>query len=174
MIYVRPSLISCFCVGPKQYKLRLYPDLTHNKLCQYEVPQWDQAYALTLGREAVNPRPAEFAGIHNRNAPYSDGFISYSDGVHDDVNKTVYSALSWDPGQDVRDILIDYAKVYFRPSIAARGGGWHPRAGKELARSAGRERGRRRRPSRMARPGAESAATRGKLALADVSLARQL
>ena len=47
---------------PKQYKLRLYPDLTHNKLCQYEVPQWDQAYALTLGREAVNPRPAEFAG----------------------------------------------------------------------------------------------------------------
>jgi hypothetical protein len=33
-----------------QYGLRDYPDLTHNKLCQYEVPQWDQAYALTLGR----------------------------------------------------------------------------------------------------------------------------
>ena len=83
------------------------------------MPQWDQAYALTLGREAVNPRPAEFAGIHNRNAPYSDGFISYSDGVHDDVNKTVYSALSWDPALDVRDILTDYARVYFRPSIAS-------------------------------------------------------
>ena len=58
---------------PKQYQLRLYPDITHNKLCQYAVPQWDQAYALTLGREAVNPRPAEFAAIHNRYAPYSDG-----------------------------------------------------------------------------------------------------
>jgi hypothetical protein len=104
---------------PMQYKLRLYPDLTHNKLCQYEVPLWDQAYALTLGREAVNPRAAEFAGIHNRNAPYSDGFISYSDGVHDDVNKTVYSALSWDPGQEARDILIEYARAYFSPSIAA-------------------------------------------------------
>jgi len=104
---------------PKPYKLRLYPDLTHNKLCQYEVPQWDQAYALTLGREAVNPRPAEFAGIHNRYAPYSDGFISYSDGVHDDVNKTVYSALSWDPRADLRDILTDYARAYFRPAIAA-------------------------------------------------------
>jgi len=104
---------------PKQYKLRLYPDLTHNKLCQYEVPQWDQAYALTLGREAINPRPAEFAAIHNRFAPSSDGFISYSDGVHDDVNKTVFSALSWDPGLDVRDILIDYARVYFHPAIAA-------------------------------------------------------
>jgi hypothetical protein len=104
---------------PKTYKLRLYPDLTHNKLCQYEVPQWDQAYALTLGREAVNPRPAEFAAIHNRYAPYSDGFISYSDGVHDDVNKTVFSALSWDPSLQVRDILIDYARVHFQPAIAA-------------------------------------------------------
>ena len=79
---------------PRRYKLRLYPDLTHNKLCQYEVPQWDQAYALTLGREAINPRPAEFAAIHNRFAPFSDGFISYSDGVHDDVNKAVFSALA--------------------------------------------------------------------------------
>lgn len=103
---------------PKPYRLRLYPDLTHNKLCQYEVPQWDQAYALTLGREAVNPRPAEFAAIHNRYAPYSDGFISYSDGVHDDINKTVFSALGWDPGLAVRDILIDYARVYFQPTIA--------------------------------------------------------
>jgi len=102
----------------RDYKLRLYPDLTHNKLCQYEVREWDQAYALTLGREAINPRPAEFAEIHNRNAPFSDGFISYSDGVHDDVNKTVYSALSWDPSLDVRDILIDYARAYFQPAMA--------------------------------------------------------
>jgi hypothetical protein len=106
----------------KQYKLRLYPDLTHNKLCQYEVPEWDQAFALTLGREAINPRPAEFAAIHNRFAPLSDGFISYSDGIHDDVNKTVYSALSWDPGREVRDILIDYSRAYFHPSVARAAG----------------------------------------------------
>ena len=103
---------------PAKYKLRLYPDITHNKLCQYQVPEWDQAYALTLGREAVNPRPAEYAVIHNRWAAYSDGFISYSDGVHDDVNKTVWSALSWDPALPVRDILIDYARAYFHPAIA--------------------------------------------------------
>ena len=103
---------------PKQYKLRDYPDLTHNKLCQYQVPSWDQAYALTLGREAVNPRPAEFALIHNRLAAYTDGFISYSDGVHDDVNKTIWSALSWDPSADVRQILTDYARVYFKPAVA--------------------------------------------------------
>jgi len=102
----------------KRFKLRLYPDLTHNKICQYQVPYWDQAYALTLGREAVNPRPAEFALIHNRYAAYSDGFISYSDGVHDDVNKTIWSALAWDPSQNVRDILIDYARLYFSPAVA--------------------------------------------------------
>jgi hypothetical protein len=102
----------------KQYKLRLYPDLTHNVRCQYEVPLWDQAFALTLGREAVNPRPAEYAAIHNLYAPYSDGFISYSDGIHDDVNKTIWSALSWDPNTSVRKILIDYARVYWSPEIA--------------------------------------------------------
>ncbi len=103
---------------PAQYELRDYPDITHNKISQYEVPMWDQAYALTLGREAINPRPVEYARIHNRTAPYTDGFISYSDGVHDDVNKTIWSALSWDPSQNVRDILIDYARVYFNPAVA--------------------------------------------------------
>jgi hypothetical protein len=82
---------------PAKYGLRLYPDITHNKICQYQVPDWDQAYALTLGREAVNPRAAEYARIHNRYAAASSGFISYSDGVHDDVNKIVWSALGWDP-----------------------------------------------------------------------------
>jgi hypothetical protein len=102
----------------KQYGLRLYPDLTHNVRCQFEVPDWDQAYALTLGREAVNPRPAEYAAIFRWFAPWSDGFISYSDGVHDDVNKTIWSALSWDPTLSTREILIDYARVYFNPALA--------------------------------------------------------
>ena len=43
----------------KRYGVRDYPDITHNKLSQYEVPDWDPAYARTLGREAINPRPAE-------------------------------------------------------------------------------------------------------------------
>jgi hypothetical protein len=103
---------------PRRYMLRDYPDLTHNKICQYQVPEWDQAYALTLGREAINPRPTEFAAIHQRTAGYTDGFISYSDGIHDDVNKTVWSALSWDPETNVRDILVDYARAYFSPPAA--------------------------------------------------------
>lgn len=102
---------------PKHYGLRMYPDITHNKLCQYPVPWWDQAYALTLGREAINPRPAQYAYIHNWFQPYCDGFISYSDGVHDDVNKTVWSALAWDPATPLRDILMDYTRVFFGPGV---------------------------------------------------------
>ncbi|MFN0172885.1 MAG: glycoside hydrolase family 20 zincin-like fold domain-containing protein, partial [Bryobacteraceae bacterium] len=118
---------------PAKYKLRLYPDLTHNKICQFQVPELDQAIALTLGREAVNPRPVEFARIHNWYAPYSDGFISYSDGAHDDVNKDVWSALSWDPSRRVRDILTEYARFHFGPEAAGEAtdgilaleGNWH-------------------------------------------------
>lgn len=105
---------------PPQYPLRRYPDLTHNKLSQFQVSWWDQAYALTEGREAINPRPLQYAAIHNWYARYADGFISYSDGAHDDVNKTVWSALAWDPDADVREILIQYARVHFNSKVATQ------------------------------------------------------
>ena len=104
----------------RQYLVRDYPDITHNKLSQYEVPEWDPAYARTLGREAINPRPAEYAAIHNRTAVYTNGFISYSDGAHDDVNKSIWSALAWDPSRNIRDILMEYARVYFDSSIGEK------------------------------------------------------
>lgn len=103
---------------PKGYGLRMYPDITHNKLSQYPVPWWDQAYAITLGREAVNPRPVQYAYIYNWFAPYCDGFISYSDGVHDDVNKTTWSAMSWDTHTPVRQAMAEYARAYFNSAVA--------------------------------------------------------
>lgn len=103
----------------RQYRLRDYPDITHTVLCQYPVAWWDLPYALTLGREPVNPRPRDYALIHNWSAPSTDGFITYSDGIHDDVNKTVWSALGWDPETPVRDILIDYASFFFGPAVAS-------------------------------------------------------
>ena len=105
---------------PKQYKLRLYPDVTHNIICQFPIPWLDPAWALTLGREPVNPRPQFEAYIHNFFAPQSDGFLTYSDGIHDDVNKTMWSAMGWDPNADVRDVLVQYARVFFRPDLAEK------------------------------------------------------
>jgi hypothetical protein len=103
---------------PAEYGLRLYPDLTHNKICQYQVPGLDQAIALTLGREAINPRAAEMVKIHNQAVGTSVGFLSYSDGVHDDVNKTVFSALGWDSRRQAREILVEYARLYFSSRMA--------------------------------------------------------
>ena len=103
---------------PGQYMLRHYPDITHNVRCQYPVPHWDRALALTHNREGSNPRPTDMAQIHNLLAPYTDGFIAYSEGSHDDVNKMIWLACGWDPSVSVNDVLMDYARFFFRPTIA--------------------------------------------------------
>ncbi|GAB2525847.1 hypothetical protein [Spirosoma aerophilum] len=102
---------------PKQYGLRQYPDITHNIRCEYPVERWDQAYALTLGREAANPRPYFFAKVQAASAPFTDGFVSYSDGCHDDVNKVVWSMRGWNPEADVTEILTDYGRFFFGPTL---------------------------------------------------------
>lgn len=102
---------------PKQYQHRLYPDITHSVRCEYPVKQFDQAFALTLGRESVNPRPFDFADIFSTYTPFTDGFVSYSDGAHDDVNKVIWSTLGWDPKKNVNDILKEYSRFFFRGAL---------------------------------------------------------
>ena len=101
-----------------RYPIRSYPDITHNVRCQYPIPWWDTALAVTLGREAINPRPLQYAEIHNAFAPYTAGFLSYSDGVHDDVNKVIWNVLAWNPETPPREILIEYARFFFAPEVA--------------------------------------------------------
>ncbi len=97
---------------PKQYQHRQYPDITHSVRCEFPVEQFDQAYALTLGREAVNPRPYAFAKIHQTYAPFTDGFVSYSDGSHDDINKVIWSMRGWDSQKDVHEIVKEYSRFF--------------------------------------------------------------
>ena len=94
---------------PAHYPIRCYPDITHSVQCQYPVPNWDVAYQLTEGREVINPRPQSEANILRRIMPDTIGFISYSEGCNDDVNKFVWSSLAWDSKQDVREVLRDFA-----------------------------------------------------------------
>ncbi len=102
---------------PKKYKLRSYPDLTHTVRCQFPVKKWDQAFALTEGRECTNPQPLYYAEVHNHDAPFTDGFISYSDGVHDDVNKIVWSQMAWNTKNKVRDVVVGYCNFFFGSKI---------------------------------------------------------
>lgn len=106
---------------PTKYKHRHYPDLTHTVRCQYPTENWDQAFALTEGREVCNPQPFYYAKIHNRFAPFTDGFISYSDGSHDDVNKVVWSQMAWNPEKDVTKVVTEYSRYFFGNSLAAEG-----------------------------------------------------
>jgi hypothetical protein len=61
-----------------------------------------------------------YAALHDRIAPHTNGFISYSDGVNDDVNKSLWSLKSWSPDVSVRDALLDYTRYFFGESVAER------------------------------------------------------
>ncbi|HEX5482724.1 MAG TPA: hypothetical protein VFZ08_08890 [Terriglobia bacterium] len=103
---------------PSRYPIRLYPDITHTLKCQFPVPDWDLAFALTEGREVINPRPEGYANIVRRYAPNSIGFISYSEGCNDDVNKIVWSSLAWNPETPAIEILREYSRYFIGESVA--------------------------------------------------------
>jgi hypothetical protein len=97
---------------PQRFPIRRYPDITHSKSCQYEVDNWDNVFENTLGREPINPRPRAFAKIFRDIQQYAIGFISYSEGCNDDLNKVVWSCLGWDPEMKVDDILVEYSRYF--------------------------------------------------------------
>lgn len=103
---------------PKKYLHRFYPDITHTVRCHYPVERWDQAFALTLGREPCNPQPLQYTKLFQRDAKYTDGFITYSDGTHDDVNKVLWSQLGWDSKGELQDVILEYCRFFFGNMVA--------------------------------------------------------
>lgn len=100
-----------------KYPIRYYPDICHNVRCEIPVhfdrDDWHYAYAATLSREAINPRPSEYRLVHRLTRQYVCGSVTYSEGVNDDVNKFVISALDFNPDADLREILLDYSRAFF-------------------------------------------------------------
>ncbi len=109
---VRVSLAELRAAIPKRYPIRHYPDITHTLRSQYPVPDWDHAFAVTLQREPINPRPLDQARIFRALQALTVGFITYSEGCNDDVNKIVWSALGWDPEADVVEVLRQYSRYF--------------------------------------------------------------
>lgn len=109
---VRVSLPELREAVPTQYPIRNYPDITHTRQCQYPVPDWDTAFAITEGRECINPRPLDEAAIVRLLQPNTIGFISYSEGCNDDVNKAIWSALNWNPEADVAEVLREFSRYF--------------------------------------------------------------
>lgn len=95
-----------------RYKIRLYPDITHSLRAQYPVPDWDLAHAQTSNREPINPRPLDQTAIYRALDRHAVGFIAYSEGCNDDVNKIVWSALGWDRDAEPRETLRQFSRYF--------------------------------------------------------------
>lgn len=115
---VRISLSQLRTLIPERYPIRNYPDITHSWRCEYPVPDWDSAYSATEGREPINPRPFDEATIFRQSQPYTIGFLTYSEGCNDDVNKAIWSALGWSADADVMNVLRDYGSYFFGEEYA--------------------------------------------------------
>lgn len=97
---------------PAKYPIRRYPDITHSMRSQYAVPFWDIAHALTSAREPINPRPVDQTVIYRAFDGLAAGFITYSEGCNDDVNKIVWSALGWSRDAAPLETLRQYSRYF--------------------------------------------------------------
>lgn len=104
---------------PQKYRdrTRFYPDITHNATCQFEVPEWDIAFVLSQGREGYTSRPRAMKLIHNLYSPYTIGSITYSEGIHDDINKVVWGDQDFDPTMSPKETLRDYVRLFIDPDL---------------------------------------------------------
>jgi hypothetical protein len=105
---------------PAQYRLLFYPDIGHTMHAQFPVPEWDPAYALTEGREPIDPRPLDMTHIYRHFASLNTGFVTYSEGVNDDVNKFLWTQLGWSSQADPVETLRDYSRFFMGPRIGDR------------------------------------------------------
>ena len=76
------------------------------------MPDWDIAYAQTSNREPINPRPLDQTAIYRALDEHAIGFITYSEGCNDDVNKIVWSTLGWDRDADPLETLRQYSRYF--------------------------------------------------------------
>jgi hypothetical protein len=76
------------------------------------VPDWDVAHALTSGREPINPRPLDETAIYRALDRYAVGFITYSEGCNDDVNKMIWSNLGWNRDVEPLETLRQYGRYF--------------------------------------------------------------
>jgi hypothetical protein len=115
---VRSSIEQLRARVPKRYQVRFYPDITHSRQSEYPVENWDAAFSITEAREGINPRPVAEAAIFRRYTPFSNGFVTYSEGCNDDFNKILWSSLGWNPDANIADIVLDYSRYFVSAELA--------------------------------------------------------
>ena len=115
---VRISLPKLRAAIPKKYP---DPPLSrHHAQPPVPVPgaRLGLAYAVDRGARGHQPAARDEATIFRGWSPETIGFITYSEGCNDDVNKIVWSGLGWDPDRPVVDILREYARYFISDALA--------------------------------------------------------
>ncbi len=112
------SLEEFRALTPKRFPIRFYPDITHSIHAEFPVHDWDLAFASTEAREVINPRPVDETAIFRRYNKFSEGFVTYSEGCNDDVNKFVWSGLGWNPDASPKSILADFSRFFIGEDMA--------------------------------------------------------
>lgn len=117
--WMRDTISEFYEALPEKYQKRIrhYPDITHSLRSQFAMPDWDRAFQIIEGREVNNTRPKAMKHIHNFHAPYTIGSLTYSEGIHDDVNKFVWSQQDWNDKQEAEVTVREYVRYFIDPSL---------------------------------------------------------
>ena len=101
--------------------VRDYPDITHTLSAQFSLSGLSTAWSMTHGRQGVMPLPNFEAHLielrdNATRTEYSDtyiGFGAYSEGLGDDMNKCLWSAMGQDRRLSLEDALLQYSAFFF-------------------------------------------------------------
>ena len=97
-------------------RIRQYPDLCHTFDAQYALKNWDAQFAFSYGRQVVNPSPifmSQIVKLRSNGSTPSVGVGAYSEGLNDDLNKFVWSAMGEDASLTIRQVVRQYASYFF-------------------------------------------------------------
>ena len=70
------------------------------------------------GGFGANPRPSHWQAYADATRDVLAGSFPYSEGIFEDINKTIALQLNWDPGRSTRDVVREYAAYEFSPDVA--------------------------------------------------------
>ncbi len=99
-----------------QIKIRQYPDICHMFDAQYALKKWDDPFAMSYGRQVVNPAPifmSEIIELRSNGSTPNDGVGAYSEGLNDDLNKFIWSAMGQDSTLTVQEVVEQYVRYFF-------------------------------------------------------------
>jgi len=89
-----------------------FPLLGFPEISMYGATPW--------GGFGANPLPAFIQDLMAASNPIQDGGFPYSEGIFEDINKTLCAQLYWDPSQKADDILREYL-AYELADVAREG-----------------------------------------------------